>query len=216
MSKGAGSAGQKRKSAGLHHNGPRRKTSAPQPAYAPSSPRAYAPSSPRAYVPCSPRAYAPSSLRAYAPSSPRAYAPSGPRPYAPSSPRPYAPSSPRALPAEMTESGDGHSAGNLAAGPGSQGSAGAAPGAVPGAQASSAISTSQSLLCSMHSVTHEADVLQHRPLCQTRTQKLQAFCWLEQVVKVQACAPDNHAFHSSPHTFHSYALLTSCCPDGQY
>ena len=179
MSKGAGSAGQKRKSAGLHHNGPRRKTSAPQPAYAPSSPRAYAPSSPRAYVPCSPRAYAPSSLRAYAPSSPRA------------------------LPAEMTESGDGHSAGNLAAGPGSQGSAGAAPGAVPGAQASSAISTSQSLLCSMHSVTHEADVLQHRPLCQTRTQKLQAFCWLEQVVKVQACAPDNHAFHSSPHTFHS-------------
>ena len=181
MNKSAGSTGQKRKSAGLYHNGPRRKSSAPQPAYAPSSPRAYAPSSPMACPPSSPRAYAPSSPRAYAPSSPGPFAPSSPRPYAPSSPRPYAPFSPRALPAELTKSGNGYSAGNLAAGPGLQGSPGAGPGAVPGTQASSAISTPQSLVCSMHSVTYEANVLlmQHRPLCQTIAQYCRPFAgWI--------------------------------------
>lgn len=134
INKSAGSAGQKRKSAGLYQNGPRRNSPAPQPAYAPSSPRAYAPSSPSAYTP----------------SSPRAYAPSSPRPYAPSSPRAYAPSNPRALPAELTKSGTGQAAGNLAAGPGSKGSPGAALGAVPTAQASLAVSTLQSLVCPMH------------------------------------------------------------------
>ena len=139
----AGSAGQKRKSAGLYQNGPCRSSPAPQPAYAPSSPRAYAPSSPRAYSPYRPRAHAPSS----------------PRPYAPSSPRAYAPSNPHALPAELTKFGNGQSAGNLAAGPGSQGSPGAALGAVPTAQASSAVSTSQSVVYPMQSVTWEANVL---------------------------------------------------------
>lgn len=137
INKSAGSAGQKRKSAGPYHNRPRRNGPALQPAYAPSSPGAYAPSSPGAYAPSSPRAYAPSSPRAYAPFSPRAYAPSNPRP--------FAPSSPCALPADLTMYGNGQSAGNLNAGPGSQDSPGAVPGTAPIAQASSAISTLQSL-----------------------------------------------------------------------
>ena len=118
MNKSACSAGQKRKSAGLHQNWPRRNSPAPQRAYAPSSPRVYVPSSPQGY----------------APSSPRAYAPSSPGPYAPSSPRAYAPSSPCALPAELTKYGNGHLADDLTASPGLQDS----PRVT--AQASSAIS----------------------------------------------------------------------------
>ena len=65
VSNSAGSAGKKRRSAGLYQNAPEgryQNSPAPQPAYAPSSPRPFAPSSPRAETPSSFSDYSPHSL----------------------------------------------------------------------------------------------------------------------------------------------------------
>ena len=124
--KSAGSAGKKRKSAGLYQNGPEgryQNSPAPQPAYAPSNPRAYAPPSSCTYAPCSPCAHTPSSFSDYSPYS---------------------------LPTDFTKHGGDASAGNhlQAVGLGSQGS----PQADPGnhlEQASPAVKK----LCQVHAFT---------------------------------------------------------------